>query len=212
MFLNIFNWMLANVPGFMRPAVRWLIDGLRSITNHIADRWRSLGTILTAWWPQLWFWWQQIADFATTFIQFMGWLILVRIPQFVARKVSELESYLLFVVAQAKSLLSGLIAELRSWAVSAIDWLTELVNKVREWVKYWLDKLSSTLSALIHMLLHVLNGPDVLAEWLVAAMWRAFLRLVRAQQDRIASWLTRESVVFTRWLSTEIENIILRWL
>lgn len=212
MFLGIFNWMLATAPRVVRGAVAWLVDGLRGITNHISARWASLGAFTRYWWERVGFWWWRANLFANRLATFAYWLVRTRIPQVIAATVAALRAYTNTLVAQVKAFLEGLIAGLRSWAVAAVNVLKELIAAVKTWTKYWLDKLSATLAALIRLLSHVLNGPEVLAEWLVAAMWRQFLRFLRAQQDRVASWLTRESVVFTRWLTTELENLIMRWL
>lgn len=212
MFLDIFNWMLANAPGFMRPALSWLVNGVRSITNYISQRWTSLGSIAQLWRTRVIYWLRRGLDFAVTFAAFCMWLVIIFVPNYVATKATQLVNYAKGLVGQAIGYLVGLLSDLRTWIVDRVSDLVDLLGKIRDWAKYWLDKLVIGFNDLLHALVHVLSGPDVLAEWLVAAMWRAMARLVYAQRDRIVSWLTRESVAFTQWLALQVEDIIMRWL
>jgi hypothetical protein len=212
MFLDIFNWMLAHAPGFMRPALSWLVDGLRSVTNYISQRWTSLGSIAQLWRTRVIYWLRRALDFSLTFAAFCMWLVVIFVPNYVAAKAAQLVAYAKSLVGQAIGYLGGLIAELRQWAAGALADLLDLLARVKDWAKYWLDKLVVGFNDLLHALEHVLSGPDVLAEWLAGAMWRAMARLVYAQRDRIVSWLTRESVAFTQWLALQVEDIVMRWL
>lgn len=212
MFLNIFNWMLANAPGFMRPALGWFVEGVRSITNYISQRWTSLGSIAQLWRVRVIYWLKRVLDFGATLAAFCLWLVVVFVPNYVGAKVVQLVNYAQSLVGQAIAYLSGLLAALQAWAVDRIADLIDLMGRIRDWAKYWLDKLVVGFNDLLHALVHVLSGPDVLAEWLVSAMWRAMARLVYANRDRIWSWLTRESVAFTQWLALQVEDIVMRWL
>lgn len=212
MFLDIFNWMLAHAPGFLRPALGWLIDGLRSITNYISARWTSLGSIAQYWRAKLTYWYHRALDFAITLALFLTWLVLVFVPAKVSVAVNAVLSRVNFLVGQAIALARAGLAELGRWAREAIGDVVGLLARLRDFARYWIDKLVVGLRDLIRALAHVLSGPDALAEWLAGAMWRALARLVYSQRDRIVSWLTRESVAFTRWLALQVEDILLRWL
>lgn len=212
MFLNIFNWMLAHVPGFMRPAVGWLIDGLRSITNYVSQRWTSLGSIANYWRAKVTYWYYRALDFAVTFAAFTIWLVWIYIPAQVSAKAAQLAVYAQNLVAQAIGYARAGLAALGDLVARETARLLGLLTGLRDWALHWINKLVDGLGALMRALTHVLSGPDVLAEWLVSAMWRAFARLVYSQRERIVMWLTRESVAFTRWLALEVEDIIVRWL
>lgn len=212
MFLSIFNYMLAHVPGFIRPAVNWLLDGLRSITGYIGQRWNAVGHAVDTWLGKVIFWGQAFYRGLVVLAQFSIWLIRVRIPMAISIAVDAAINALAHAVQAARDFAAGLVAGLQSWAISMANMLAELISGVRDFAQSWIDRIRVAVSDLIRSLLHVLQGPEVLAEWLVAAMWRAFAKFVAAQRDRIALWLTRESVSFTQWLTREIEDIILRWL
>lgn len=212
MFLPIFQWMLDHVPGFMRPGVTWLLDGLRAITNYISGRWASLGRSATYWWQRLTAWFGAGIEFALTLGVFVVWLVVVFVPQYVARKTGELGRVLRSLIAAAVAAARAGLDNLQRWARAGLDNLLRLLTLVRDWAVYQFGKLIDTVGKLLRALVHVLSGPDVLAAWLAGAMWRAFLRLLYSQRERIASWLTRESVTFTRWLALEVESILLRWL
>lgn len=212
MFLNIFNWMLAHAPGFMRPALGWLVDGLRSITNYISARWTSLGQVANLWRARVNYWWLRALDFLLTFGIFATWLVLVFVPGKVSMAIAGLYNVVNVLVGQAIAFARAGLAALERWAVAHVSELLSLLAALKTYALHWIDKLINGLAALLRALVHVLSGPDVLAEWLAGAMWRALGRLLYAQRDRIALWLTRESVAFTRWLALELESIILRWL
>lgn len=209
---DILGWMYEHTPGFMRPAVSWLLEGLRRIIDFIASRWNWLGISVERFIIRVLYWRERLGRFVATIVWFAVWLRTVFIPGFVSRAVQEL----LDVVRDAVRWLLGLIEEARDlaqWLVrQAVELLSALISDVLEFARYWIDRILSWADRLVEALGHVLHGPDVLAEWLVGAMWRASLRYIRSQQDRIAHWILRESVTATRWLATELENVIMRWL
>lgn len=212
MFLAIFNWLTANAPGFLRPAVNWLVSGLRSITDYIGARWNEVGRAVNRWLVKVAFWGAAFGRALSRLAVFATWLVRVRIPLAIAAVVGPVVSALSSAIQAARDFASGLVAGLRSWVIDTYNQVVGFLSEVKTFVQQWVDRIRGTLADLIRALSHVLNGPEALAEWLIAAIWRASLRFLAAQRDRIALWLTRESVAFTRWLTTELENIILRWL
>lgn len=212
MFLSILNYMLAHVPGFMRPAVNWLINGLQGITSFISDRWNALGRMVDRWWTQVSFWAATVSQFSWSMHYFAVWLVKVRIPSAIAVVVNAATAFLRGLIQGARDAASTLVAQAITWARGLLDTLAARLSDVLAFARDWIDRLRTTVSGLIGALRHVLGGPEALAQWLVAALWRESIKFLRAQQDRIVLWLTRESVVFTRWLAREIEDIILRWL
>lgn len=212
MFRNILNSMLNSVPGFMRPALNWLIGGIQGITNYVAQRWTSLGSIAGYWRAKVIYWGLRATDFLLTFVTFMTWLVLVFVPNWVGAKVAQAVSVVTALVAKTFALAQAGLAVLRQWAIKAVNDVLGLLAQLKTWAVRELNRLIAGFSALIRALAHVLHGPDALAAWLAAAMWKALARLVYAQRERIVLWFTRESVTFTRWLALQVEDIIVRWL
>lgn len=212
MFLSIFNFMLAHVPRFLRPGVDWLLNGLRSITNYVSQRWNALGDMVNRWYQQVVFWGATVSEFAWRLHYFAIWLLQVWIPAFVAGVVNGAVSMLVDMVRTVRDFLMGVIAGVRQVLDAAVTWLSARLADLVRFTTEWIDRLVGTLANLIRALGHVLNGPGVLAEWLVSAMWASFQRFLYQNRDRVFSWLTRESVAFTRWVTRELEDIILRWL
>lgn len=212
MFLTILNYMLAHVPGFMRPAVNWLLDGLRNITNYVSQRWNAVGHAIDTWLTRVMFWGAAFYRACVQLAQFGVWLVRVRIPGAIATAMDIVIAAAYRAVQAARDFAAGLVAGLKEWTTYAVNWLTGKLFEVLDYASNWIDRIRETLASLIGALRHVLSGPEALAEWMIAALWRVSIRFLRSQQDRIALWLTRESVAFTRWLATELENIIVRWL
>jgi len=212
MFLDIFNWMIGHVPGFMRPAVNWLLEGLRSITNYLSQRWNAVGRAAIRWLTGLTYWGATVLQLAGKLGDFAYWVVFIRIPGVVGQGLDALGRAFSAGLTAVRDFLLGVISGVKTTLQAGLNWLEARLSDLLSFASDWIDWLYTRLTALVHALAHVLNGPEVLAEWLIASIWKASLRFLRAQQDRIALWLTRESIAFTRWLTTELENIILRWL
>lgn len=212
MFLAILNALIASVPGFLRPAVNWLVGGLRSITDYIGQRWNEAGRAINRWLVKVSFWGAAIGRALARLGVFATWLVRVRIPAAIAAVVGPAVAALSTAIHAAREFATGLVAGVRSWVADLYNLLIGFLSDLRTFVQQWVDRVRGAIGDLVRALSHVLQGPEVLAEWLIGAIWRAGLRFLMAQRDRIALWLTRESVAFTRWLTLELEDIILRWL
>ena len=211
-FLDALNWLAAHVPSFLRPAVSWLIEGLRAITSYISTRWNTVGRAVNSWLVTVLMWAAITAQTLARLGTFAVWLVRVRIPGAIAATASSILSALSVGLQALRDFTTGLVSGVVSWIASLVNDVKALLFAVEDFARQWIERIRVTVSALITALSHVLQGPEVLAEWLAAAMIRAMLRFVAGQRDRIALWLTRESVAFTQWLAGQVEDIILRWL
>lgn len=212
MFVAILNWMVAHTPGFLRPAVNWLVEGLSRITGFIASRWNTLGVKVSGWMWSVAYLKDRILNFTRATVEVLTWVKNVYIPTFVGAVGAAIRDTFNGLIDWLYGLIVGGLTALNQLLQWAVNELGELINAVQRFAQYWIDKIISYVNALVKALEPMLSGPSALAEWLVAAMWQSGKRYVYAQRDRIASWVLRESVVASRWLATELENIILRWL
>lgn len=212
MFLDILNWMIARAPGFIRPGLEWLVEGIRQVVNHVSNQWNRLGMVFAYWVNAIVGWKVNLTNFALRVVSAVAWIRNVFIPYAISVAVQAMRSAIDAASAYLYGLITGGLDTLRRW----VDWIVSLaheaINAVKAFATHWIDRLIVVVSDIIRAIQHVINGPDVLAEWLVSSMWRALGRYASAQRDRIVMWLTRESVTFTRWLATELESIIMRWL
>lgn len=212
MFLTILNWMLDHSPGFIRPAVNWLLDGLRKLTGWIASRWNWLGVSVLRFLSGVVAWRTALWDFVDSVWKRIVWLAKVVVPQAITALSKTLRSVIDTVAATLRRTIDAVAATIRKWAQTALDALRGALSAVKTWAQQQLNKLISTVAELIKRLFPVLNGPAVLAEWLVAALWKAGYRLAYQQRDRIAQWLLSGSPAFTRWLAATLEDVLMRWL
>jgi hypothetical protein len=212
MFLGILSWMIAHVPGVMRPAVNWLVDGLRKITGHIAALWNTLGNAVGAMFNAVAVFRAFVVGFAVAVANGIWWVKNVYIPA----RLHALQASIITVLNQALALvhntLLAIIRGVERWVSDRLRELGEFVGGIYAWALDQFAKLGSTLGALINALRHVMSGPAALAEWLVGEMWRAFLRQLSANRDRIFQWMFTQSVSFTNWLARQIEDMIVRLL
>lgn len=212
MFVTVLNWMLRNVPGFMRPAVNWLVDGIRKITSHISARWNVLGMAAGVMYGAISGLRTQITTYVLTLANFTHWLTTVYVP----RKVHESLDWLQRITNSALAALRQEVAVVRDaivrWVSQQVGRIDAFIDGVTRWATRQIDELLTTLGQLRRALAHVTSGPRLLAEWLVGEMWGALGRHLYAARDRIAQWLSRESVAFTRFIATTIEDVLVRIL
>lgn len=142
----------------------------------------------------------------------LKWIIITRIPAVAAKVFNDATKWALGridwvwlnlkdVIAGVERFLKNAINTLRDWAVKAVDWLTGHVNALISNVKKLLDRVFG-----------LLGTPARMAEWLVAAMWSAFLKYLNQQRDRIAAWFLNSSGAFTMWLARQLESVLARLL
>jgi len=212
MFLGILSYMISHVPGFMRPAVNWLVDGLRKITGHIAALWNVLGHAVGALFNAVAVFRAFIVGFAVTVANGFWWVKNVYIP---ARLNALLYTILALVnqaIAIAQNVVLSVVYGLERWVSDRLRELGAFAAGIYAWALHQLSLLGSALSALINALRHVMSGPAALAEWLVGEMWRSLLRYAYGNRDRVVNWLFSQSVSFTNWIARQIEDIIVRIL
>jgi hypothetical protein len=212
MFLGILSYMISHVPGFMRPAVNWLVDGLRKITGHIAALWNTLGHAVGALFNAVAVFRAYVVGFGVTVANAVWWVKNVYIPA----RLNALQASIIAVLNQALALahntLMSVIRGVERWASDRLRELGEFAAGIYAWALHQLSLVTAGLNALINALRHVMSGPAALAEWLVGEMWRAFLRYAYGNRDRIANWVFSQSVSFTNWIARQIEDVIVRIL
>lgn len=212
MFVAILDWMLANTPSFLRPGAAWLINGLRKITGYVASLWNLVGSAVGNLYGTIAAARNHVVTFAATVVLGLLWLRFVWVPAKVNEGVAVLRNWTASLVATAKAELLAGLHQLYAWTQAVLGDLRALVASVIKWAMAQVARIDAFLSALLRALAHVLSGPDVLAEWLIDATWRAALRYTYAQRDRIANWLLRGSLSFTAWVGRVVEDTLLRML
>lgn len=211
-FLAILNWALANTPGFLRPGVKWLLDLFRKVTSFISSRWNWLGTSVGRFLNAVLAFRAALWGFVSAVWLVSAWIVRILIPGAIqAARTAILRAVDVALDAAVKLANAGLAA-LKNWASAALNGLRALVASVKTWAVGQLNALIAKVAALIHALAPMLSGPAALAEWLVGAMVGALGRYVYRQRDRVAHWLLDSSPVFTRWLASQLEDMIVRWL
>lgn len=211
-FLAVLNWALAHVPGFMKPAVTWLLDVLRKLTGLIADRWNALGTAVGKFVRGLASFRAALADYLTAALTLSRWIVLVLVPRAVSVATTAIVRLVNAAVAAAVEIGRLAVAALRRAVELTVNAALGLLSDLKAWAKARVDWLTGALADLRHALAPLLGGPVALAEWLAEATIGALGRFLYRQRDRVAVWILEGSPVFTLWLSRTIESVIVRWL
>lgn len=212
MFLDVFNWMLGHVPGFMRPGVAWLIDGLRRITGYVSARWNALGRAAASVYGAVAALRVHLAQFAFT-VYVMGlWLRDVWIPRQINTAVTVVTRWAATLITILRNETLGWVSQLDRLIEYAVTWLADRIDRLLTYVNKWLSDLVDGYHALISALGHVLNGPDVLAEWLFEGLYRTTMRWLLGNRDRLLDWLLRGSIGFAVRLAEILEDMIVRRL
>jgi hypothetical protein len=212
MFLGILSWMIANVPSFMRPAISWLVDGLRKITGHIASLWNTLGNAIGALFNAVAVFRAYVTGFAVTVANGFWWVRNVYVPARINAMQATVAALINAAVAAGQNTVLAIVRGIERWVTDRLRELGEFASGIYEWATHQVALLVSAVNALINALRHVTSGPAVLAAWLVGEMWSAFLRYASANRDRIATWMFTQSVSFTTWIARQIEDVIVRIL
>lgn len=212
MFLGILSYMISHVPGFMRPAVNWLVDGLRKITGHIASLWNTLGQAVGALFNAAAVFRAYIVGFGVAVANAVWWFKNVYIPARINAMVHTIITLINQGMAMVQNAVLAIVYGVERWVSDRLRDLGEFVGGIYAWALHVFAELGSALAGLINALRHVMSGPAALAEWLVGEMWRAFLRYAHGNRDRIANWLLNQSVSFTNWIARQIEDVIVRML
>lgn len=212
MFVAILDWMLANTPGFLRPGVSWLLSGLRKITGYISSLWNSVGNAAGNLYVTISAMRAHLVTFAVTVMFALLWLELVWIPAKVGEGVNLVQRITIAIIMSVRAELAQGLQAVQAWAQYGLGRLNALVAAVIDWATRQLARVDAFLAALLDALAHVINGPDVLAEWLIGATWRAALRYLFSQRDRIVNWLFRGSFAFTAWIAKVLEDTLVRML
>jgi hypothetical protein len=212
MFLGILSWMLSHVPGFFKPAVNWLVDGLRKITGHIAAVWNALGHAVGALFNAVALFRAFIVGFAVTVANGFWWVRNVYIPARLGVLQATLVQLVNWAMATAQDAALALIRAVERWVADRLRELGEWVAGIYAWALHQLASITDLLTALVNALRHVMSGPGHLAEWLLAAMIDALLRRLYTERDRLFNWVFTRSAAFTVWIARQLEDMIVRLL
>jgi len=212
MFLAVFNWMLAHVPGFMRPGVNWLLDGLRRITGYVSVRWNALGRAVGAVYGAVAALRIHLGQFAVTVFVMGLWLRDVWIPRQIIDATQAIIRWAATLISALRAETAGLVSALDRLIEYAVNWLIDRLEALRAFTTHWLAQLVETTVALVKALGHVLSGPDVLAEWMFSALLRTGMRWLTSNRDRLLDWLLSGSVSFALRVAAAVEDMIVRRL
>lgn len=209
------TWIYALIdilPWPINKGARWIADRIWGVFNDGIrfSKWIRGG---------MEYWTVRASNFVRGLRQVLGetyttlkWIIVTRLPQVAKKTLDDAIKWALGridwvwlnlkgVIADLERFLKSQIATLRDWAHKAVDWLTKTVNT-----------LITNVTKLVDRVFGLLGTPARMAEWIVAAMWSAFLKYLSQQRDRIASWFLNSSGAFTMWLARQLESILVRLL
>jgi hypothetical protein len=205
--------------GWLRAIVAVAIGPVRELANAVSSRlsgiWSTIGRVFGGIRSA----WGRLRARALAFLiktrDALGeayftlrWLIFVRIPALLRNAKRELTEWVSQGIRWLGTELRKLIATLDKWAKHAVAAVTNSLRAFRDWALGKINALIADAARLVRRVFGDWSSPAKLAEWLVGALWGAFLRLVYSQRDRIASWFLRTSTAFTLWLARALESVI----
>lgn len=208
----ILQWLYNNTPSFLRPAVNWLIHGLRGIILVIVGAWNWLGVSVSRWHTGVVAWATHASEFTRTAYTAFLFFKNVIIPHAISVARNAILNTVNALNTTLRSVISAGLSTLQHWAQAAINAVSAVTNAVSSFATYWIDRIRSTVDALIDMLQPILHGPARLAEWIIGPLISAAGRYALGQGERIARWLLSSSPTFSMWLAREIELILSRVL
>lgn len=132
----------------------------------------------------------------------------VRVPALIAQVVNDVVGLARRELAIVRNEALAGLSTLRSWAGAAFAAAQAFEQRIVAWADARLNGIENWLSHTGYWIAHLLSSPDVLATWLVEAMFRALMAYVQTHADAIARYLVRNAVPLMLRSTDEIETII----
>lgn len=210
MFVAVLNWMLAHTPGFLKPAVSWLVEGLRRLTAVVASRWNALGTAAGKALAAVTALRRAAVALALAVRLVLVWLVTIYVPQRVAALTASLAKVIDLTVAALAQWAKARLADLGRVLSAGLALLSAALAALRSWATAAVNGVTAVLAALLRGVAPVLLGPAYLAEWLLTALLGALGRYLMAQRDRLLTAVLHGSPAMTSWLARILEDMIVR--
>lgn len=132
----------------------------------------------------------------------------VRIPNLIGSALNNVISWVSRLVGSAINEYRTLIGDLRAWALNEVNSLSGWVNRVIAWADGRLHSLESWLNDHGKWITQLLSDPEILAEWLLQAMFKALMRYAQANGEAIVRYLVRNAVPLAGKAGSDIESYI----
>jgi hypothetical protein len=135
-------------------------------------------------------------------------IVEVRIPAIIRAEVGNITSWVGGLVGAARNEARALVADVRGWAVSAYNGLTSWVSRIVTWADGRLHSLEDWLESHGRWITQLLSNPEILAQWLLLAMWHQLMRYMQANGVAIVRYLIRNALPLTAKAADDIESYI----
>lgn len=153
-----------------------------------------------------------VLQLASSQLAWARWLMVVRIPTLLATLRTEVIAVGRTELAMVRAEASAALSTLTRWTQVGFNVLDFGLATLRSFTLTELADLRQLLAQVLRTVALLAAGPDVLAQWLVAAMARALLRYLQDNTEPIVRWLLANAVKESGHLAALIEDMIVRVL
>lgn len=138
----------------------------------------------------------------------LKWLTLTYLPRKIAQAVTALRTWTGNLIQQVRNEAASLIADLRRWAVSALNALISDVTKLRNWALAQFNAAVARLAKIEHVVFGVLSTPERIVAYIGTAMASWLLKYVMDHLDAILEYIWRNRKPFYTRGTAILEDII----
>lgn len=170
--------------------------GIAQAAGHVAGGGLALGTSLVR--------------FGIALALKLPYILFVYVPARIGSVVSQLTAWTLRIVQEAKDLATQYFNDLTSFVGRQVAALVADASAFKNWAISQLAGIINTLLWVQNRVVALLTNPDVLAEWLLAALWRVGTRWVEDNAAAIGRWFLGIAVRGTIAAAGMLEDIIVK--
>ncbi len=153
-----------------------------------------------------------LTRFAIALASRLPYILFVYVPQLVGALASQVIAWTLEYVGQVENRLHTLANDVLSWAQGQVNALFGDLNDLRTWAMGQLADIINTLTWTWHLVATFLTDPNVLAQWLLGALFNVAKQWVEANSVALVRWGLSVAVSGTIRAAGLIEDIIVRIL
>lgn len=173
-------------PGPLKTPARWVADRVYGV-------WDEIFQLLTIF-PPAWAFFYTGINALVVGVRFLGeeasktlrWVTVEALPRWARWALNTAIARLGPLVEDLRTWAQGMTHWLYTLIVDSIDSVRQLLSNIRTWVIDHVREVWDTLSVIRDRVVALLTSPDVLVDWLFAALWRRLWQFFNNHAEAIA--------------------------
>lgn len=183
----------------------WLYGVIVTVGINVRSGWGKLRTAVSFYRDKLI---ATIAETAST----LRYIIVIRIPQAVAAKASEIIAWAARTIDVIERRLTATIVALRDWVVDGIGRLAATARSIIEWATREFNELIDAVTRIARLVYTLLTDPARMAKWLLGALIAELVAFADEHAEMVLAWIRARSTYYAGRVAARIEDVLVRLL